>query len=118
MSKKIIVIHPFLFALFPVLFLFSQNIGQTSIGSIYLPAAINTFFAASSFFLLNAFLKNANRSGLVVSLFLLAFFSYGHILQITDNTGLGAEEEPARLLITMGIIFIIGAYFFIKTKIL
>ena len=43
MTKRF-VIHPFLFALYPILTLFSHNIDETAAGQIFLPMGIAIFF--------------------------------------------------------------------------
>ena len=78
MSKKVFVIHPFLLAVYPVVFLFSYNISQISFSAIFKPIAVILGFSLASWFILNIFLKDRQKSGVIVSLFLILFFSYGH----------------------------------------
>ena len=77
--KKPLVIHPVLLAIYPVLFLFAHNISELFSKSLWLPLAISVCFTCISWLILNFFIKNVYKSGLVISLFLLLFFSYGRI---------------------------------------
>jgi len=79
--KRAWVIHPFLFSLFPILALYAHNIRSLPIpfGELVGPLAVSLAVAALIFLLLRATLKDASRSGLLVSLLLLWFFSFGHV---------------------------------------
>ena len=83
--KKHIVIHPFLFAAFPVVSLFAHNIGQTYAREIIAPIAVTMGFALASWGLLSLLLKDKDKAGLVVSLFLLLVFSYGHLAALMKD---------------------------------
>jgi hypothetical protein len=75
------VIHPFLLSLFPILALYAYNIKSVpvSLGELAGPLAAALACAAGLFFVLRIALKNAAKSGLLVSLLVLWFFSFGHI---------------------------------------
>lgn len=79
--KRTPVVHPFLFSLFPILALYAHNIKSIPVPLRELagPLAATLVFAAGLYFGLRAGLKNAAKSGLLVSLFLIWFFSFGHI---------------------------------------
>ena len=79
--RKTLVIHPFLFGVFPVLFLFSYNKRSMSAGEMALPAVIIALAVCVAFLILQAILKNRTRAGLIISGFLLLFFSYGHVYE-------------------------------------
>ena len=55
--KKTFIIHPFLFGLFPILFLYSYNIGELPFTEILLPSAIVLGFTAIAVTLLWLILK-------------------------------------------------------------
>jgi len=73
------IVHPFLFAVFPILALYAHNIDQTSFESLLWPLMIVLLFAAGLFMLLRYCLSDAGKSGLIVSLIMVLFFTYGHI---------------------------------------
>ncbi len=120
--KKTFTIHPYIFAIFPVLFLYSHNISQLSFISfaeVLLPLAISLGFAIISVVLLwLIFKKDSSKAGIIVSIFLILFFSYGRIYDLAANFKIGslAFDRYIYLLITWFILLILGTYFTAKTK--
>ncbi len=116
--KKAVVFHPFLFAVFSILFLFSHNISQVSTNDIILPVLITIFFTGLLWLFLNFILKNNKKAGLVVSLFLLLFFLYGHFFDLIMDLTIGGFiiGRHRYFLSIWGIFFILGSYFIIKTR--
>ncbi|MGB3904078.1 MAG: hypothetical protein WBB22_04085, partial [Anaerolineae bacterium] len=74
--KRSAVIHPFLFVAFPVLFLFAHNLNLFHVSAILGPLVIVLCIALILWMALTFLLKNSQKAGLVISLFLLPFFSY------------------------------------------
>jgi len=112
---KSIVIHPFLFAIFPVLFLFSSNIEQLYVEEITVPVLIMITAAFLLWILLRLVLKDSIKSGLIVSLVLALFFSYGHIYMLLTNNGT-VNVSHELLLIPFAVSLFIGVSYFIKTQ--
>ena len=83
--KKLEVVHPLLFAVFPVLFLYSYNIGIASLDQIWRPMVVIVAFTVLSWLCLTFVLKSKVKAGIIVSIFLVFFFSYGHIFKLVDN---------------------------------
>jgi len=79
--KKAWVFHPFFFSIFPILALYAHNTRSLPIpfGELAGPLAVSLAGAGLIFLLLRAILKDALKSGLLASLLLLWFFSFGHI---------------------------------------
>ncbi len=120
--KKTIIIHPYIFAIFPVLFLYSHNISQLSFISfseILVPTAISLGFAVISVVLLwLIFKKNGQKAGLIVSIFLILFFSYGRIYDLVAGFKIGSLGI-GRHVVLLGawlILFVLGTYFTARTK--
>lgn len=77
--KRPLVSHPFLFALYPILFLFVHNITEVrSINTVILPSLVGIMGTFVLWRLLILVLKDEERSGLVAAVIVLLFFSYGH----------------------------------------
>jgi hypothetical protein len=76
--KKIPVLHPFLFAAYPVVFLFSHNICLLSFKDIIGPLVAVLILTAALWITVFFIVRDRHKSGFIVSLFLLLFFSYGH----------------------------------------
>src|SRR4030067_3229080 len=77
--------HPFFLAIFPVLFLYSHNIKEVFINSTFLPLTVAltlTFFLT---FIFKIFMKDYRKVATFVSLLLVLFFSYGHVLNLLKD---------------------------------
>lgn len=121
--KKLLVIHPFLFAVYPILFLFSYNIKELSLSRLSLnimliTIAITICFTFLLWSLLSIIFKDKKKGGLIASLLVLLFFSYGHFF----NTIVGLAIEGFKIgrhrycLFAWSILFTLGTYFVIKTR--
>jgi len=80
-TKKYHIVHPLLFAIFPVLFLYSQNKEYVPVVETLLPAAVTVIFMMLLMLILGLALRNYEKAAIIVSLFLILFFSYGHIFR-------------------------------------
>ena len=77
--KKTIVIHPFLLALYPILFFFVHNTEEFYFSETLIPMAISLGATILLWFIVNALDKNPHKTGLILSIFLVFFFAYPHI---------------------------------------
>lgn len=83
-SKRIFIV-PLLFAIQPFLFLYSKNIGMFSFSDT-IPAMIITLTATIFLFIIIKLIVNDyKKTILLLSFFLLFFFSYGHFFQAVIN---------------------------------
>ncbi len=78
--KKFKTIHPFLFALYPVLSLYTHNIDKMELKETLLPALISLCGTIIIWLALSLIFKKKEKAGIITSIFLLFFFSYGRIL--------------------------------------
>jgi len=117
---KSTIIHPILFSIFPILFLFSINQNEMDFQDIVLPSIIYVSIAFVIWIFLGFILKNRKKSALIVTLGVILFFSYGHILNLVQEIPLledWADGHISRnLMILYGIIFVTGIFFLLKTK--
>jgi len=114
-SKKQIVIHPFLFAIFPILSLFGYNISSVSFDQIVIPLSLSIFITFLIWIALGKVLKNKIKAGFITSLGLIMFFFYGHIYMLIDEFQKDVFSHFF-LLIPWLILIGLGSYYFIKTK--
>jgi hypothetical protein len=77
--------HSILFSLFPILALAANNINQINIRVVFRPLLISLAVSILLLYLLKLILKDWLRAGLLTTLFLILFFSYGHIFNILHN---------------------------------
>jgi len=119
-EKKCVILHPFLFALFPVLHLWAYNINQTSASEVVLPAIATVLFALSCWLLVWAVVRNKRKAALVVSLFLFLFFSHGHFHDLLYEWRLhtwglltGAGKT---VLMLSGVVLVVGTIFCLRAR--
>ena len=109
--------HPFLFAIFPVLFIFINNVGIIPVDDIILPMFIIISTTAAVLVILKIVLKNSGKAALITSLGLVVFFLYGHFYNVINKSLLEFDLGHHRyLLIPFLAIFIIGTIYFVKTS--
>lgn len=90
--KKPPVIHPFLIAIFPVIFLYSHNLDQVWIGETIVPMLLCASLTFILWILLHLFFNDLMKAGLIVTLLIFLNFSYGHIYGMTVGMELGGIE--------------------------
>ncbi len=79
-GKKILVIHPFLLALFPVLTLVSDHLDLMFIPRVVIRITGGMLAVSSLVFVfLNRIIKDAQKAGAILSVTLLLFSSYGYV---------------------------------------
>ncbi len=80
-------IHPFLFALFPVLFLFSHNVHEVRFLHIVAPTLVILGATVGLFLLVKVIVKDYQKSALVLSFFVFFCFSCSHVRQALRACG-------------------------------
>jgi len=74
--------HPFLFALYPALFLYTYNIEETGLGTVLGPLTASLALVAVVFLAAWLLIRRATKAALVAFVFGLLFFSFGHVLNL------------------------------------
>ena len=91
------VIYPYLFAVFPVLFIWAHSIGELTPSleplEILVPLALSTVFTVVVLVSGSFILKDTRKAGLLVLLFLVSFYLYGHVYTSLQNAGIGDSSE-------------------------
>ena len=116
--QKTRVLHPILFAIFPIAFLFSINLHTLVLEDILIPLSLVVAATILLWIFLRGVFKSIEKSGLLVSVYLALFFTYGHIFFFIDGSEIGGFEVGRHrfLLIIYVALFIIISYYFTKTK--
>lgn len=86
------VYHPYWFGLFPIMFLYARNVTEMRLPEIVMPVALVTVTVAFVLLVLDAVVRSRFKTGLIVSLGLALFFSYGHLVELLIDTS--HEIEP------------------------
>ena len=109
--------HVFLFGIFFILFLYTFNQGKVPFHSFLLPLGIFLLTALSLWVIISLILSNRKKAGLIVSLFFIVFFFYGHIHNIIVEFSPQidkADHLPFQIIFL--IILSVGILYFLKTK--
>lgn len=111
-------LYPFLFGMFFILSLYFTNIRLISYNEIIFPLLLVLSIIGIFLFLISKVLKNNFKSALIISLFVIIFFTYGHMyLEINNSVMDGINGAQHRyLLIPFLAILIFGTFLIIKTK--
>lgn len=113
---------PFLFAAYPILFLYAHNIADLSLPSLWLPLAIALGLAAALFLTLRFVISNDQKAGFITTLFVILFFSCGHAYEGLISSPFGRSwlwlfiNIKTALLAVWSIIFIAGTVAILRTK--
>jgi hypothetical protein len=86
--------HPVLFAAYPILFLFSQNLGGVLLGDLFVPLALAMGAALIAQVALTLVLRDAQRAAILVSGLVLALLAYGHAARVASSFHLGPGRFP------------------------
>lgn len=78
-GKRPWVIHPFLAGVYPVVALFAFNLGKISPEKISRSFAIAMSMVILLFLISCLVVRDSKRAGLLVSIFIVFFYSYGHV---------------------------------------
>ena len=116
--KRSKILHPFLISIFPILILYSQNIGRINTADLVLPLILSIVFSIFLYYIVKIILKNSNKSAIIVSIILIILFSYGHIYYLLNDLTIdGFDIGRNRFLIPIfGISLGIGIFGIVKSK--
>ena len=111
------VMHPFLFSLFPILFIFQYNIHEIPLQDIFWPLFLSFIIALGLWVILRFFI-GGKKSGLIVSLIIMLFVIYGNLHTFILNSSSQFTFLGGNMIIgtVFFILLIIGIIYFVKTK--
>lgn len=105
-------LYLFLFAIYPVLFLYTYNIQEVQLKHTILPALFSVTLAALLWGLSYLIFKNRDKSAAGAAIFIILFFLYGHIFDQLELLGLGLDIPIARHYFIIPLFLLIGALLF------
>jgi hypothetical protein len=105
--SRALVIHPFLFALWPIVFAYSQNQEYVAFSQAWTFLTVLLGSTLVMFLLFAAILRSAMRAGAIVSLFVVLFFSFGPFFDLLweDRAGYALTGQSLALMIAWVLIF-------------
>lgn len=108
---------PFLYGIFPILFLFTHNISELKYEMLWLPLFTVIFIILVFTVILSIFVKDYHKSGLILSLFFLLFLSYGNFKELLSGgwlADIGIIKD--KYLYPLGILFFgLASYFVMRS---
>ena len=111
------IFHPVLFSLFPVLFLFTLNIDSLNHEEVILPIILVPIVCLVIWAALSLILKNKYKAGMIVSIGVILFFSYGHLHNVLTDSEVTEDISRHRYLVIPFVsIFVITIIYFVKTN--
>jgi hypothetical protein len=104
-------VHPILFALWSVLFVFSQNQEYVPFSQAWTSLLVILGSTLFLFLLCAVILRSAMKAGAIVSLLILLFFSFGHVYDLLweDRLGYARTVESLTQLVAWAIILAVGS---------
>lgn len=82
-------LHPFLFAIYPILALLAFNISEVDFSSGLRPMVLSILVAGLLLLILYLIYRDWRRTGLVSTIILILFFSYGHAYLLLKGVEVG-----------------------------
>ncbi len=112
------VIHPFLFAIYPVIALLAHNIEEIKVVVSIRALVIALLIATGMFISLSLMVKSRLKAGLITTLTMVLFFSYGHIYTYLEtHPSLAVNLGRHRLLAPIWLlIFILGCLLIFRSN--
>jgi len=115
--SKSSILHPVLFSIYPVIFLYSNNIHVLPFRGVIIPLLAIPIFSFSLWLILRFVLKNGKKAGLIVSLLIIMFFLFGRIFNyITEFFPDENSTTQTSLFVIFFILLGAGIFYFVKTK--
>ena len=93
-DKKTLILHPFILAIYPILFYYNLNKHEVWFSETLAPMSISLFGTLLLFFLFKLIFKSHTKAGTLTSIVLILFFAYEAILNALTDTKLGELILP------------------------
>jgi len=114
------IVHPILFAVFPVFFLYARNMGQFDLAVTVVPSAKAAGVAAAIWIVAGLAMRSARKGAIIASLIVLPYFSFNSVAAVlrrftSGGAGIGIEvrHPVAAVLIAAAAL---GVYAVARTK--
>jgi hypothetical protein len=111
-KSKQVVLHPIMFAIYPVAFLYTGHKELIDFSAVYAPAAVSVAVASVIWLTLKKLLGDWDRASVAASAILMALFSYRPIVSSFHSLSEGGEVDVWNQIIGVCIVAAIAAAFF------
>ncbi|NIM93570.1 MAG: hypothetical protein GTO18_07650, partial [Anaerolineales bacterium] len=117
--KRIIILHPLLFAAYPVLSLFARNIDEIEFAVLTRPLIVSVVVTCILWLLFKLVIKDWQKAGIITSMLVFWFFSYGHFYTFLRNSNIDLLQAIRRhrylVPLTLALLAVL-IYWVIRTK--
>ena len=114
--KKQRVFHPLLFAAYPILFLFSNNVWQTDASVIWIPLALVLGVTTLSWLLLSHVLRDKAKAAVITSNAVILMFVYEPVHGVLFGQHGLAVARHRFLLPVFGSLLLLGIYLVMRAR--
>lgn len=114
-KRKLVYAFPFLYSLFPVFSLSSNNLTYVDLASIIRSLLISLLFTLIVYLLIFITTKNIYKSALFTFLVQTIFFSYGHLYFFFETRAPGIFRHRYMIFVFL-VIFITGSLLILRSK--
>jgi len=97
---------PVLISIYPIIFIYSNNVQELSISQIFVPGVIAIIATILCWICLSVVLKDTLKAGIITSIFVISFYSYGTFFDWVDSLNVFTAKHRHML----PIFFLITAY--------
>jgi hypothetical protein len=108
-----LVVHPFLLAIYPILFLWNSNKQELSATNyavdVLVPLVISVALTAVLVGVAGLVLRNWKKAGLLAAFYVVLFFSYGHIQQGIADSGIFGYPNHRYMVLVWAAIAVSGS---------
>ena len=78
-------LYPFLLAIYPILFIYSNNLDEVFLVEILLPCLISLLATLTIFLIFKFVFKDIYKSALLTTIVLIIFFTFGHVFTLIEG---------------------------------
>jgi len=116
--KRNYILHPFLIIIYLIVLLYHHNVSELPLRVLVMPLVVSFLIVLILYITLKILLKNKIKSGILIFLFAICFFSFGHFIDILIfSFDLGINNYLYFIyLLPYIFIFIPFFYLIVKTK--
>lgn len=112
------LIHPFMFGIFPILFIYANNLSEISLNSLIFPVVLIFGILTILILFFSKISKNLSRVTLALSFSLLLFFSIGYVKISFHGIKIFnfAIDQIGFVILLYAIVFFVGIFIIYKIK--
>jgi len=110
---KSMKVYPFLLAVYPILALWNINVNYVDFGSVFRSLVVTLLATSLLWLLFGLLFRDGRKAGLLATIGVLLFFSYGHIFLFLKSQFEGLTHH-SYLLAVFGGVFLLAAWLVAK----